>query len=81
MDKIHKINTILRHNWVSDEAKAQRGSAYSERIRKERNDHQAQLDLIREDSQNNLKFKINSSQDKVNELSVTSGRLMKRYNR
>jgi len=71
----------IYHEMISDEAKAQRGSAYSERIRKERNDHQAQLDLIREDSQNNLKFKINSSQDKVNELSVTSGRLMKRYNR
>ena len=66
---------------VDDEQKGQKGIMYADKVRNERGSHQDSLDRIREEFQQVLKRKIDSSQGKVNELSVTSGRLMERYNR
>ena len=76
-----KQYSSIYYEMISDETKAQKALNYTDRIRNERSDHQHKLDAFREESQENLKRKINSSQEKVNELSVTSGRLMERYNR
>jgi hypothetical protein len=71
----------IYYEMINDETKSQRGLVYTDRIRQERGTHQDKLDSVREESQGNLKQKINTSQGKVNELSITSGRLMERYNR
>ena len=81
MMPFEKQYSSIYYEMINDEAKAQKGLSYAERIRSERTNHQHKLDSVREESQKNLKQKINSSQAIVNELSVTSGRLMERYNR
>ena len=81
MMPFEKQYSSIYYEMINDEAKAQKGLSYAERIRSERTNHQHKLDSVREESQKDLKQKINSSQAIVNELSVTSGRLMERYNR
>ena len=70
----------ISYEMIDDEQKGQKGTMYAEKIRNERGSHQDSLDRIREESQQNLKGKIDTSQEKVNELSATSGRIMERYN-
>jgi hypothetical protein len=71
----------ISYEMMDDDQKGQKGTMYAEKIRNERGSHQVSLDRIREESQQNLKGKIDTSQEKVNELSATSGRIMERYNR
>ena len=71
----------ISYEMIDDEQKGQKGTMYAEKIRNERSSHQDSLDRVREESQQSLKSKIGTSQEKVNELSATSGRIMERYNR
>jgi len=71
----------ISYEMIDDEQKGQKGAMYAEKIRNERSSHQDSLDRVREESQQSLKSKIGTSQEKVNELSATSGRIMERYNR
>ena len=70
----------ISYEMMDDDQKGQKGIMYAEKIRNERGSHQDSLDRIREESQQNLKSKIDTSQEKVNELSATGGRIMERYN-
>ena len=70
----------ISYEMMDDEQKGQKGIMYAEKIRNERGSHQVSLDRIREESQQNLKSKIDTSQEKINELSATGGRIMERYN-
>jgi len=71
----------ITHDMKDDFQKGQKGKEYAENIRNERSSYQVELNKIRESAQEGLKNKINSSLEIINELSVTSGRAMKIYNR
>ena len=69
------------YEMLDDVQKGEKGKIYANQIRSERSSYQDELSRIRENAQEKLKGKIDSSQVKINELSVTSGRTMNRYNR
>jgi len=66
---------------IDDVRKMELRKIYKNKILTERDEHQAKLDEIRRENQTSLKTIINSSNDVVNELTVTQGRRMELYNR
>jgi len=75
-----KQYSSISYEMMDDFKKSEKGTIYSGQIRSERSSYQNDLDKTRKDSQHILNTKINSSQVKINELSVTAGRLMARHN-